>query len=234
MNFAATITISGNSTFTPTGTLQVKDAGVVVLTAPVSGTGVWFTLPLAIGTHPLTAVYSGDSNFPGSTSPVLNQVVNPSTPTVSISTSANPATLGAPVTFTASVSPANATGVVEFIEIVQPAINTLGTVPLVNGVAALTVSSLSLGTHSIQAYYHGDATHDSKYSVGLSQAIVNKPVATISLSSSMNPASSGTPFSVTVTVTRCQRPANRLRTVIGWKRVTGHGQPDKRRGPIPG
>ena len=84
----------------------MKDAGAVVLTAPVSGTGVWFTLPLAIGTHPLTAVYSGDTNFLGSTSPVLNQVVNPATLTVSISSSANPATLGAPVTFTASVSPA--------------------------------------------------------------------------------------------------------------------------------
>ena len=46
--------------------------------------------------------------------------------------------------------------------------------PLVNGVAALTVSSLSLGTHAIQAYYHGDATHDSKYSVVLNQGIINK------------------------------------------------------------
>ena len=200
VNFAATITISGGSTFTPTGTMQIKDAGAVVLTAPVSGTGVWFTLPLAIGTHPLTAVYSGDSNFPGSTSSVLNQVVNPATLTVSISSSANPAAPGAPVTFTSSVS-AGATGVVEFIEIAAPAIGSLGTVPLVNGTATLTVPSLPLGTHAIQAYYHGDATHDSKYSAVLNQEIINRPAAVISLSSSMNPGIMGIQFDIAVTVT---------------------------------
>ena len=83
--------------------------------------------------------------------------------------------------------------------------NILGTVPLVNGVAALTVSSLSVGTHTIQAYYHGDATHDSKYSVVLSQAIVNKPTATISLSSSMNPGSVGDSVQRHRNGCRCQR-----------------------------
>ena len=198
VNFAATITPSGSGT--PTGTLTVKDAGVVVLTAPVSGTGVWFSIPLTLGTHPLIATYSGDSHFLGSTSGVLNQVVNTSALIVSLSTNANPAGFGSPVTFTASVSAA-ATGVVEFIETAPPAINTLGTAPLVNGVAALTVSSLSLGTHAIQAYYHGDATHDAKYSTVLNQGIITKTTAVITVSSWMNPGILGIQFNIAAAVT---------------------------------
>jgi hypothetical protein len=76
----------------------------------------------------------------------------------------------------------------------------MGIVPLVNGVAALTISSLSAGTHSIQAYYHGDANYDSKYSVGLNQGIINRPTATISLYSWMNPGIMGFQFNIAATV----------------------------------
>jgi hypothetical protein len=139
------------------------------------------------------------------------------------------------VTFTSSVS-AGATGVVEFIEIAAPAIGSLGTVPLVNGVAALTVPSLSAGTHSIQAYYHGDATHDSKYSIVLNQGIINKPTATISLYSSMNPGIMGIQFDIAATVAAPAVPpgALRFRSVAGWEYAAGHGQPDQRPSPFSG
>ncbi len=198
LSFSVGITVPPNLQFTPTGTLQVMDAGTVVLTTPVSGTGVWFTLPLAVGTHPLTAVYSGDSNLLGSTSPVLNQVIQ-SGPTVTIASSANPATVGAPLTLTATVTPAAATGVVEFVEYVYPAAYTWGTATLVNGTATLTFSAVGAGTHSIQAYYHGDSRYNSSYSASLSQQ-VGKAAATISLSSTMNPSGVGTQFSINVTV----------------------------------
>jgi hypothetical protein len=41
------------------------------------------TSTLTVGTHAITAAYSGDSNFAPSTSPVLNQVVQGSIGTVS-------------------------------------------------------------------------------------------------------------------------------------------------------
>jgi large repetitive protein len=201
LSFAVGITVPPNLQFTPTGTLQVMDAGTVVLTTPVSGTGVWFTLPLTAGTHPLSAVYSGDSNLLGSTSPVLNQVIQTG-PTVTIASSANPATVGAPLTLTSTVTPAAATGVVEFVEYVYPAAITWGTATLVNGTATLTFSALpavSAGTHAIQAYYHGDSHYNSSYSAALSQQ-VGKAAASISLSSTMNPSGVGTPFSINVTV----------------------------------
>jgi large repetitive protein len=194
----------GGSSLTPTGTIQLLDAGAVVATAPVTGTRIPMNVTFGFGTHPLTAVYSGDSNFPGSTSTVFNQVVK-NNPAVSIASSANPANIGAPLTLTASVSPSAATGVVEFIEYAAPAAITWGIQPLVNGTATLTISSLPAslggGTHNIQAYYHGDANYNSGNSAPLAQQLISlKPAATISLSSWMNPGIMGIQFNIAAAV----------------------------------
>ena len=37
---------------------------------------------LAVGTHPLAAVYSGDANFLSVSSPVVSEQINPITPTL--------------------------------------------------------------------------------------------------------------------------------------------------------
>jgi hypothetical protein len=205
LSLGASITIPPNGQFTPSGTLQVMDAGVVVFTSPVSGTVVMFTLSLTAGTHPLTAVYSGDSHFLGSTSPVLNQVVNPAGPkntTVTMVSSPNPATLGGPLTLTAVVSPTGATGVVGFNEYGQGTVTSWGSATLVNGTATVTIPSLpnsvGAGTHSIQANYHGDASYKNSNSAPLSQQVV-KQAATVSLSSNTNPGILGTQLSILAT-----------------------------------
>ncbi len=41
------------------------------------------TSTLGVGTHPITAVYGGDANNSGSTSPTVNQVVNSGAASVS-------------------------------------------------------------------------------------------------------------------------------------------------------
>jgi Bacterial Ig-like domain (group 3) len=70
-----------------------------------------------------------------------------------LSSSANPAVLGQPVTLTATVSalPATPTGTVTF----AAGATTLQTVALSSGQASLTISSLAPGTHSITAQYNG-------------------------------------------------------------------------------
>jgi hypothetical protein len=70
-----TATVTGAS---PTGTIQFKD-GAGNLGGPVAIAGAVATLTtsaLTQGTHPITAVYSGDANNLTSTSPVVQQVVN--------------------------------------------------------------------------------------------------------------------------------------------------------------
>ena len=67
----------------PTGTVTFQDGTSTLGTVTLSnGTATFTTSSLAAGTHSITAVYSGDSNFAGSSSSVLTQTVNQSTPSV--------------------------------------------------------------------------------------------------------------------------------------------------------
>ncbi|MEO6598215.1 MAG: Ig-like domain repeat protein [Planctomycetota bacterium] len=69
-----TATVNGLS---PAGTVQFLDGAIVLGTSTVSGnTATFTTSSLVAGTHPITAIYSGDANNLTSTSQVLNQVVN--------------------------------------------------------------------------------------------------------------------------------------------------------------
>ena len=61
----------------PTGTVTFKDGEKVLGTATLdaSGKASYSTSSLSVGAHSITAVYSGDGNFGGSTSSVLTQNV---------------------------------------------------------------------------------------------------------------------------------------------------------------
>lgn len=77
VKFTATVTSKLRGTIT--GTVTFKD-GTTTLGTPValnsSGVATFTTKTLSVGTHSITASYSGDSNFNSSTSAVLSQVVN--------------------------------------------------------------------------------------------------------------------------------------------------------------
>ena len=81
---------------------------------------------------------------------------------LTVTTSANPVTLGQAVTLTATVSPA-ATGYVTF----YGGVAMLGIRPISSGQALLTTSGLNSGATSIHAYYSGDTT----YAVGSSAPV---------------------------------------------------------------
>ena len=203
VNFQATISFQGTPGYTPSGFVQVMDGSAAIATAQVYGPVVSLSASLAAGTHALTAVYSGDSHFLTSTSPVLNQVVNPASTTVTIASSPNPATLGGPLTLTATVSPSAATGVVGFNEYGQDTVTSWGSATLVNGTATVTIPSLpnsvGAGTHSIQADYRGDTNYKSSSSASLSQQVL-KQAATVSLYSANNPLIIGIQYTITATV----------------------------------
>ena len=78
VTFTATIAVTAPGAGTRTGTVQFKD-GASNLGSPVTVAGnqaSFSTSALSVGGHSITAVYSGDTNFNGSTSGVLTQVVN--------------------------------------------------------------------------------------------------------------------------------------------------------------
>jgi len=189
VTFTATVSVSAG---TPTGTVTFMDGASTLGTGTLSGTNATFsTSSLAIGTHGITAVYGGDANYNGSTSPNLNQVVNQGATTTSVVSSLNPSLQGQNVTFTATVSAAapssgTPTGIVTF----KDGASTLGTGTLSGNTATFSTNALTIGTHTITASYGGDANYASSNSGNLSQ-VVRDPATTLTVGSSANPSTFG-------------------------------------------
>lgn len=101
------------------------------------------------------------------------------------------------VTFTALVKASLGipTGTVTF----KDGATALSTVTLVAGKAVLSVSTLSVGVHSITVVYNGSVDYASSTSAAVSHT-VNKAATTTALVSSLNPSTSGTSVTLTATV----------------------------------
>ena len=190
-----TVTFTATVTAGATGTVTFSIDGVAQ--APLA---LWNSQAqpsisnLSPGTHSVSAIYYGDTNFSGSTSNEVMQDVTEKPSTISLSTSPNPSINGQIVTFTATVT-AGATGTVTFT------IDGVAQAPaaLMGSQAQLTISNLSPGTHSVFAIYGGDATFSGSTSNKVVQD-VNEP-STISLSASPNPSINGQMITFTATVT---------------------------------
>jgi hypothetical protein len=83
VTYTATLSAVGGGA-TPTGTIQFMDgaSNLGSAAALTAGVATYSTTSLVVGTHPITAVYAGDSNYSGSTSSTLNQVVNKAVVTI--------------------------------------------------------------------------------------------------------------------------------------------------------
>ena len=85
VTFTARVTPAGGST-APTGTVTFKDGATTLGTGTLNaGVATFATSTLSVGTHPITAVYGGDSSRNGSSSAALNQVVTGGAATFSFS-----------------------------------------------------------------------------------------------------------------------------------------------------
>jgi hypothetical protein len=124
-----------------------------------AGTATFTTSTLALGSHTVTAAYSGDANRAASSSTPLTQVVATSggastADSVTLASSQNPSPQGQSVTFTATVTcPGFApSGTVTFT-----VDGTAGTpMTLSGGTAIFTTSTLTTGSHSVTAAYSGN------------------------------------------------------------------------------
>jgi Big-like domain-containing protein len=195
VTFTATVnSLSG----TPTGSVTFFDGPSAIGTNPLSaGQATLTTSTLTAGTHSITARYSGDTTFAGSTSTALTQTVIGQPTTTAVASSLNPSTAGQAVTFTATVTAVGTpTGSVTF----RDGTTTLGTGTLSAGQATFSTSTLAVGSHSITAAYQGDATFDASTSSALTQNVVGVPSST-SVTSSLNPATAGQSVTFTATVT---------------------------------
>ena len=200
-NQPVTFTASVTSTLgVPTGTVTFKN-GAATLGSPAlaAGKAVLSISTLTIGVHSITAVYNGDTNHSPSTSPGVSHTVNKGATSTALLASVNPSVFNQAVTFTATVTPSTSgvpTGTVTF----RDGATTLGSPALAAGKAMLSISTLTVGAHSIRAVYNGDADHTSSVSDALSHT-VNKAATSTALVSSLNPSTVSTKVTFTATVT---------------------------------
>jgi hypothetical protein len=149
---------------TPIGFVTFRDGSTVLGFEPVDAAGQ-ATVPvsLGIGTHALTASFSGTIGFAGSTSAAVAVTVNRAATTVALRSSVNPAVTGQAVTFTAAVAAVapgagTPTGTVTFfVGTKRVAVVTLDA----NGQASFKRVFSRRGRFTIRAVYSGDANFDA-------------------------------------------------------------------------
>lgn len=188
VTFSAAVTSSTGGI--PTGSVSFREGAAVVGTGTLNAQGVTTaaTSSLTVGTHVITAIYSGDSNYTSSTSNTVTVVVAQAGSSITLSSSLNPAVVGQTVTFTATVpaSTPAATGTVAFMD----GTASLGSVPLTgSGVVTFATSQLAAGQHAITAVYSGDTNHSGATSSVVNELIVQQAAA--ALTSSVNPSIAG-------------------------------------------
>jgi hypothetical protein len=159
VTFTATVSAVAPGAGAPTGTVTFSDGATSLGSASlVNGQATLTTSTLAVGSHSITASYGGDGNF-NSSSSTMSQTVNKASTATSLSSSANPSTIGQAVAFTATtvnvvaLGAGTPTGAVTFGD----GGTAMATVALgSNGTATFRTSTLAVTSHSITAVYSGD------------------------------------------------------------------------------
>ena len=207
VTFTVTVVAVAPGSGVPTSTVQFMD-GASPLGSPVplnaSGQAVYVSSTLALGSHPIKAVYGGDTNFIASTSNTVVEVVNQASTSAAVSSSANPSVYGQSVTFLATVTPvAPSTGTPTGTVTFKDNNIAMGNPVILDGTGSAMftpASNLSVGTHNITVFYSGDTNYGGSFSPVFAQT-VNQANTGMTVTSSMNPAPFGQSITFTATVT---------------------------------
>lgn len=141
---------------TASGTVNFASGNTLLGSATVAdGVAVLRSKQFNIGNHPITATYLGDGTHSKSVSSVETLTVDPVATETKLVASSASSTFGDSTTFTATVSPAAATGSVVFMR----GGDVIGTATLSSGTAVFSATKLPAGNHAVTAKYTGDAQH---------------------------------------------------------------------------
>jgi hypothetical protein len=181
-----TATVTNTTGITPTGTVTFMDgSNELAANVPLDSNGVaiqFVNTPgapsLGLGSHSITAVYSGDSLNAASTSAAFSQSEVQFGDSLGLTASVSTIKPNTPVTLTATITRENdgsgtaATGTITFYDFGAA----LGSATVSNGTASLTVpKGLGAGSHILTATYSGDSNFAFSYTT--TQIILTAPVA---------------------------------------------------------
>jgi hypothetical protein len=163
----------------PTGTVTFTSDGQPVGSAALSsGVASISSSLLAIGpgTHAITALYSGDSNYQASVSASASFTISASTIPSAITIAINPSTVvqGTAVTVVASITPSVPvpTGTAQVVldgTLYGPHITLTGTTTSL----PILTNTLQAGPHVVQVTYSGDSNHQSSMSLAATLTVLN-------------------------------------------------------------
>ncbi|MEU9482648.1 Ig-like domain repeat protein [Streptomyces decoyicus] len=202
--FTATVAAVPPASGTPTGTVTFDFGdGTPALTVPLAGgtAAAGHTYTAAAGPYSVTAVYSGDVDFAGS-SGIDTQTVSRASSSTTVSSAPDPSMTGEPVTFLATVTSSEAgagtpTGTVVFdfgdgTEALRA--------PVVDGTATTVhaYTGTSGSPYTVTATYDGDASVTG--SADTDTQTVHQAVTSTSVFSSPDPSTVGQPVTVSATV----------------------------------
>jgi aerobic-type carbon monoxide dehydrogenase small subunit (CoxS/CutS family) len=163
---------------TPSGTVTFNENGTMLpecTAIPLSGgTARCVTSSLAVGTHSITYIYSGDASYLPGTSSMYIQTVNGETVKFDIHSTPNSSMEGQAISLATSLTGADGTpsGAVTFNDNGN-AIDSCTTLALSAGAAQCTTSALAVGAHAITVTYSGDATYAARTSTEAAIVAVN-------------------------------------------------------------
>jgi hypothetical protein len=166
VDVTATVAIAAPGAGTPTGTIAIDDGAGAHCTITLPAMHCTLA-PASAGTKTLTAAYAPDAvaavDFIGS-SASGSLVVNASTSSLTLISSANPSVFGQGVTFTATLAngATPATGSITFSDGGSVLCAAAALVPAASSASATcTTAVLAVGDHAIAAVYSGDANHQA-------------------------------------------------------------------------
>ena len=169
VTFTVAVAVTPPGTGSPTGTVDVLDGATLLCTVADITVSTSCSAPFAtVGTHSLTASYSGDADFnPSTSSPATSHVVAQAQTTTALNVAPNPVPGGTQVTLTATVSPtapasgppngAAYTGTVDFFD--GMTLIASGVTVSSSGVATATTFFQFAGMHPVHAVFNGDTNY---------------------------------------------------------------------------
>jgi hypothetical protein len=190
-----------------TGTVQFDDNGSLIGAGPVSGgQATLATSSLALGSHPITAMYEGDDNFVGgSSTDTIAQTVVPAATSTDVTSAHDPGLVGQTIVYTAMVAvtapgSGSPTGTVSFRDGGTPIPSCQGLALPSVGPPAVTCAQAydSVAAQDITAGYSGDSSFTA--SGGSLQENVSPVSTTTALASSQAASTSGQSVILTAAV----------------------------------
>jgi hypothetical protein len=229
VTFTATVSGGGG---TPTGSVTFTIDGIAGFTVNLIN-GVATTPPqtglnVPGSPHTITAAYSGDATFTGSTAANFSQNVNAANTTTTVVSSGSPSAQGQSVTFTATVttnSPGSGTPTGSVVFTID---GTAGAaITLSGGMAQTSTSTLTVAgsPHSVFATFTSATTNfNGSTSATIQQNVVGGS-STTALKSSANPSTPGQSVTFTATITGTGSAATPTGTVTFKDNGTAIGNP---------